>query len=93
MSNELQKYKKGDRVKVIIGHSMWKVGGGKDAELIDIHPQLTEDIATVEYTYGEKSEIDSLYSKGDSGYKRYRLRFDKHGSISWFDEENLIPVL
>lgn len=55
----------------------------------DIRPELTEDIATVEYTYGEKSETDYRFSGGDAEYKRYCIKFDKHGTISWFDEEQL----
>jgi hypothetical protein len=97
--SELQKYKKGERVKVFIGHSMWSNGiempnakllfeDGK-FKMYDIRPQLTEDTATVEYTYGEMAEVDGRFSKGDGGYKRYSLKFDKHGRIAWFDEDNI----
>lgn len=102
MSN--QKYKKGDRVKVTIGHSLWSpkkmpqfdkykyLGNDYDFHLYDMNPELTEDTATVEYTYGEMSEIDFRYSKGERGYKQYSLKFDKHGSISWFDENIITPA-
>lgn len=94
-----QKYKKGERVKVLVGHRIWSNGmdfpnakllasDGKFKEY-DIRPELTEDIATVEYTYGQMSESDWKYSKGEDGYKRYSLKFDNHGSIAWFDEENI----
>lgn len=85
------KYPNGTRVKVKYGHLIWNIGGGKEMKATDISPHLTEDIATVEYTYGEKSETDFRYSQGDDGYKRYSLRFDKFGGISWFDEDCLIP--
>lgn len=84
----MQKYQKGDRVKVLVGHPIWSNNGG----WLDVAPQLTQDIATVEYTYGEMSEIDSKYSKGENGYKEYSLKFDKHGSVAWFDEKNIIPA-
>lgn len=102
MSSETQKYKKGDRVKVNVGHWMYSnkenssigkfIGKSENGGFYyDIRPQLTEDTATVEYTYGEKSETDGRFSKGESGYKQYSLKFDKYGSISWFDEENITP--
>jgi len=81
-----QKYFKGTRVKVLIGHALWS----NKNEVTDIRPELTEDIATVEYTYGEMSEIDSKYSKGEQGYRDYCLKFDKYGSIAWFDEDDII---
>lgn len=86
-----QKYKKGDRVKVLVGHLMWTLKGGVVTHE-DIRPELTEDTATVEYTYGQMSEIDERYSKGDSGYESYSLNFDKHGSIAWFDEDIIVPL-
>ncbi len=55
----------------------------------DIRPELTKDIATVAYTYGEKSETDFKYSKTEDGYKKYSLIFDNYGSISWFHEDQL----
>ncbi len=87
-----QKYKKGDRVKVLIGHPIWTISGKNKGQVMDAMPQLVEDTATVEYTYGEKSETDWKFSKGDSGYKQYCLNFDKHGSIAWFDEDHIIPA-
>lgn len=81
------KYPNGTRVKVTIGHPMWSNKG----PVTDLAPHLTEDTATVMYTYGEKSETDNRYTKGYSGYKQYGLRFDKYGEIAWFDEERLIP--
>ena len=86
-----QKYKKGDRVKVLVGHPIWTISGKDKGKMEDICPELTEDIATVQYTYGEMSEIDRRYSKGDDGYKKYSLKFDKYGSISWFDESIIVP--
>lgn len=97
-----QKYKKGERVRVLVGHRLWSSdplfkGGkvlsenGKFKE-IDINPELTEDTATVEYTYGQASETDSRFSKGKDGYDRYSLRFDKHGSICWFDEFDIVKA-
>lgn len=88
----IQKYKKGDRVRVLVGHPIWTISGKGKGLVVDAMPQLTKDTATVEYTYGEMSEINPLYSKGEGGYKSYCLKFDKHGKISWFDEEHLIPV-
>lgn len=82
----MQKYQKGDRVKVLVGHPMWSTKGG----WLDINPELTEDAGTIEYTYGQMSEIDSRYSTGEQGYRQYCINFDKHGSISWFDEENIV---
>ena len=87
---DIQKYKKGDRVKVLIGHLIWTFNKGQSS-CRDINPKLTEDIATVECTYGEMSEIDERYSKGEDGYKRYSLHFDKYGSICWFDEDIIVP--
>lgn len=97
-----QKYQKGDRVKVLIGHRMWSSGmeipgakllrSGDKFKEYDISPHLTEDIATVQYTYGEMSEIDERFSKGDDGYKSYCLKFDKNGTISWFEEDVIIPL-
>lgn len=87
-----QKFHKGDRVKVLIGHPMWTISGKNKGKCVDLSPELTEDIATVNYTYGEMSETDGRYSKGDDGYKRYSLTFDKHGTISWFDEQIIIPT-
>jgi hypothetical protein len=87
-----QKYKKGERVKVFVGHPMWSISGPNKGRVQDLRPELTEDTATVEYTYGQMSESDFKYSKGSDGYKRYSLIFDKHGSICWFDEENIYPV-
>jgi len=88
----VQKYNKGDRVKVIIGHPILAINGDGKSDLVDTMPELTKDIATVEYTYGEMSETDNRFSKGDGGYKRYSLNFDKYGSISWFNESVIIPV-
>ena len=100
--SEGQLYKKGDRVKVKYGHLLWsnddRVKFGKfiqqdgKTKLWDMRPELTEDIATVEYSYGEMSETDFRFSKGEQGYKQYSLKFDKHGSIAWFDEVDLIKV-
>lgn len=81
-----QKFKNGDRVKVKVGHPIWQRSNGK-VEWMDMMPELTQDIATVEYTYGEKSETDYRFSKGEEGYKEYSLKFDNHGSISWFNED------
>lgn len=94
MTQDKQKYKKGDRVKVKYGHILWsndkRMVGNNWKQIgemqYDIRPELTEDIATVEYTYEEK------FSKGDDDFNIYSLKFDKHGSISWFDEDHLIPV-
>lgn len=84
----MQKYKQGDRVKVLFGHPMWSNNDG----WIDIAPYLTEDVATVEYSYGEKSETDSRFSKDGSGYHQYSLKFDKYGSVAWFNENTIIPA-
>ena len=85
----LQKYKSGDRVKVLVGHRIWHFREG-EAAMEDIRPELKNDIATVEYTYGEMSEKDNRYSKGEDGYKSYSLKFDTYGSIAWFDEDDII---
>jgi len=84
------KYPNGTRVKVKIGHRMWSNDGNGKIMETDTAPYLTEDTATVMYTYGEKSETDWKFSKGDDGYKQYGLKFDKYGEISWFDESDLI---
>lgn len=89
----IQKYKKGDRVKVLIGHPMWQSDGEGKVRNFDCRPELTQDVATVEYSYGEKSETDSRYSPGEQGYKSYSLKFDKYGSISWFEENVITPAL
>lgn len=89
MSN--QKYQKGDRVKVLVGHRIWHFKEGM-AGMEDIRPELKDDTATVEYTYGQMSEMDNRYSKGEDGYKSYSLKFDTYGSIAWFDEDDIIPT-
>ncbi len=94
----MQKFKAGDRVKVKYGHIMWsktaidsngiktiKKGDNGNWFMYDINPSLTEDEATVEYEYKEK------YG-GDNQKNQYSLKFDKHGSVSWFDEDHLIPI-
>lgn len=86
-----QKYKKGERVKVLVGHNIWHFKDGQ-ATHEDIRPELKEDTATVEHTYGELSETDCKFSKGDRGYKQYGLRFDKYGYMAWFDEHNIVPA-
>ena len=87
-----QKYKKGDRVKVLVGSQMWTNHGKGNVTIRDTMAELMQDTATVEYTYGEKSETDGRFSKGEDGYKRYCLNFDKHGSIAWFDEQIIISA-
>lgn len=84
-----QKFQKGDRVKVLNGHIIWEYADGKFKRQ-DLRPELKEDTATVEYTYGQMSEVDWRYSKGTNGYKEYSLKFDKYGSISWFHEKDII---
>lgn len=84
------RYPNGTRVKVKYGHLIYSSFKGNTG-WSDARPELTEDTATVAYTYGEKSETDGKYSKGDAGYKSYALTFDKYGTIAWFDEKHLIP--
>lgn len=100
-----QKYKKGDKVKVKYGHLFWSPGpdplGQKmpsDWKLIsypdtlkgtshytfDTRPILTEEIAEVEFSYYEK------YGGADRDH-RYQLKFEKSGSIAWFNENIIIP--
>jgi len=80
----MQKYQKGDRVKVLVGHQI--LGKGDNGWFTqDINPTLVDDTATVEYEYKEK------YG-GGSERNEYSLKFDKHGSISWFDEKIIIPA-
>lgn len=80
------KYPNGTRVKVKMGYSMMDLQGGKYVNY-DLRPELTMDTATVEYTFGE------IYDgKGEDAFKTYALKFDKHGSISWFSEDNIIEV-
>lgn len=86
-----QKYKKGDRVKVSIGQPIWQNNNGK-IEWLDIHPEYKDDVATVEYTYGEMSEVDPKFSPDEQGYKQYCLNFDKYGKISWFSEHDILPI-
>lgn len=91
-SGELKaKYPNGTRVKVSVGHLIYSFEGGKCSSQ-DISPHLTEDVATVEYTYGEKSETDYKYSRGERGYSQYCLKFDKYGSIAWFNESVITAV-
>lgn len=86
------KYPNGIRVKVKYGHTMWSMYKG-NLTVQDIRPELTQDVATVMYTYGEMSETDHRFSKGDEGYKSYSLKFDKYGQIAWFEEDHLIPII
>ena len=97
-----QKYKKGDRVKTRIGHWImqskkddnvsprWKhLGETKEGwHMYDMNPELTEDVATVDYSYHEMHGNKSREPDSHS----YALIFDKRGWIAWFDENNLIPA-
>lgn len=87
----VQKYQRGDRVKVLVGHRIWVVNYNERKER-DIAAYLKDDIATVQYTYGQMSEVDKRFSKSEIGYKEYCLKFDKYGTIAWFDEEIIIPA-
>ena len=81
----------GTRVKVKIGHRLWKSNGKGGTIEYDMCPELKADTASVQYTYGEKSETDSKYSPGDERtYAQYALKFDKHGVRAWFNESDLI---
>lgn len=88
----MQKFNKGDRVKVKYGHVIWSkeemnigkyLGKAEFGHCYDIRPALTEDVATVEYEYKEQ------YGGVKEG-NEYSLKFDKHGSIAWFNEADLI---
>lgn len=100
-----QKYLKGDRVRVLVGNRVWcplsykrhfplanVIMENDKWAVIDIMPHYTEDIGTIEYTYGQMSEIDNKYSKGEDGYKKYSIKFDKYGSVSWFDERDIVSI-
>lgn len=93
----IQKYNNGDRVKVSVGH--WIISPTENSKLgkfvekyndsfvYDMRPELTEDEATVDYSYAER------YGKGDKESSHsYSLKFDKYGSISWFEEGIVSPV-
>ena len=82
----IAKYPNGTRVKVKVGHPMLEFKDGKYVKY-DLRPELTMDTATVEYTYGE-----AYGGVSKDTFKNYSLRFDKHGLVSWFDEDNLIAV-
>lgn len=85
------KYPNGTRCKVLVGHRIWSFENGNPVE-IDIRPFLKEDTATIINTYGELSETDFRFSKSESGYSQYTLKFDNHGEISWFNESDILPL-
>lgn len=81
-----QKFKKGDRVKVLVGHAVWTNDNGK-VTVFDVAPMLKEDIATV---IGSHRDI---YGRDvQDGWVDYTLRFDKYGQIAWFHEKNIVLV-
>ena len=94
-----QKFKKGDRVKVKYGQLIWSRENLKfdEANLkselegvkwYDLHPEYTKDIATIEYSYNERYG-SSMNGDKDTSYDNYCLKFDKYGSISWFNEKDI----
>lgn len=70
-----QVFKKGDLVKVLIGHLMWSYE--KDGvKLLDIRPDLVGKEAVIEYSYKER------YGKGSENL--YSILFIENGkSVSW----------
>ncbi len=87
----IQKYKKGDRVKVTVGQLIWQNNNG-NVEGFDLHPEYTKDIGTIEHSYYDMSLVDPKYSSGEEGKKAYCINFDKYGEISWFNEKNIYLV-
>lgn len=78
-----QKYPDGTRVKVSVGHPMIEYIDG-ELKNLDFRPEYTNDTATVVGTYASK------YGGADN--RSYILNFDKHGRISWFDEDVITAI-
>ena len=76
-----QKFKTGDRVKILIGSPAWS---NKDGNF-DMLPYLVGKKATIEYTYNEKYGNNQEVHKVDE----YSIKIDGIGSISWFYNEQL----
>ncbi len=81
MTKQIQKFKKGNIVKVLAGNNIWSNDNGK-IETIDIRPSDIGRKAVIEYSYAEK------YWGND--VKSYSIMFlDTKESIAWKDESEL----
>jgi|GEM_PF-6453562 len=78
------KYKRGDRVRIRVGHPYWQSGvntatGKDDLKVVDIEPDLAGRGATV--TSGHVTQ----------GIEFYSLEIDKDGHRAWFQLKQLVP--
>ncbi len=101
----MQKYKKGDRVKVKYGHIIWQNKKSDDFvkfkgtnwKLIEENDGVCWWDMSPELTEDIATIIGSYYDLYPTGYGAtiekfgdYSLNFDKYGEMSWFSEDQLI---